>query len=270
MEELNKNQIVLLVLLVSFVTSIATGIVTVTLLQQAPAPVTQTINRVVERTIEKAVPGETKTATVIKEVPVIVTEEQLIVDVINAATPAMVRIADKNGLILGSGFLIGDNGLIATSDKIFPAGKGDPGDEYQIFLSQGRQANALIARSSAKRGVAILRLELATFKDDDNKPLPASSLTKLELADAEAAAGQTVVALGVGDNGSIAVAGGIVSGRFENTTDGASYLSTSAVNASNLGGALLNIKGKVIGLGRDAGAALTAKMIQETLAGLAQ
>lgn len=43
---------VLLCLLVSFVTSIATGITVVSLLQQSPEPVTQTINRVVERTVE--------------------------------------------------------------------------------------------------------------------------------------------------------------------------------------------------------------------------
>ncbi len=52
-EDLNKNQIILLTLLVSFVTSIATGIVTVTLIDQAPAPVAQTINQIVERTIER-------------------------------------------------------------------------------------------------------------------------------------------------------------------------------------------------------------------------
>lgn len=270
MEELNKNQVVLLTLLVSFVTSIATGIVTVTLVNQAPPAVTQTINRVVEKTIERVVPGETKTTTVIKEVPVIVTEEQLIVDIINAASPAMARIVDKNGVTLGSGFVMSDDGLIATADKIFPnppAG-GSESNTYQIFLSKSRQGNAHLVKANTGKGVVLLRLDVSSIKDSDNKDASKGSLTKLEFTDAETLPGQTVVALGAPDSGPITVSGGIVSGLFTNTASSIAFINTSAANQNNIGGPLLNIKGKVIGLSREPGAALTAKMIQDTYASI--
>jgi hypothetical protein len=59
MEDLSKSQFILLTILVNFVTAVATAILTVSLLDQAPAIVSSTVNHVVERTIEtvtKAVP----------------------------------------------------------------------------------------------------------------------------------------------------------------------------------------------------------------------
>jgi serine protease Do len=53
MNDLNKHQLVLLVLLVSFITALVTGIVTATLVSQAPAQLTNTIQRVIEKVVEK-------------------------------------------------------------------------------------------------------------------------------------------------------------------------------------------------------------------------
>ena len=94
MENLTKQQIVLLTLLVSFVTSIATGIVTVSLLDQAPPGVTQTINRVVERTIERVVqaPPEKQAAAVIQKETVVVREDDETIKAIEQNSQSIVRI----------------------------------------------------------------------------------------------------------------------------------------------------------------------------------
>lgn len=93
-EELNKFQIILLTLLVSFVTSIATGIVTVTLLAQAPPAVTETINHVVERTIQTIVP---QTATSTK--PTTTTTQTVIVKEDDLITSSITSALQKTGRV---------------------------------------------------------------------------------------------------------------------------------------------------------------------------
>jgi hypothetical protein len=58
----------------------ATGIVAVSLMSQAPVGVTQTINKVVERTIEKVVqPSSTSTSQqIVKETVVVSTDDQVV------------------------------------------------------------------------------------------------------------------------------------------------------------------------------------------------
>jgi hypothetical protein len=96
LEKLNKTQIILLALLVSFVTSIATGIVTVSLVQQAPPAITQTVNRVIEKTVERVVEkdlsknGEPKVVT--KEKVVLVKEADFVADAVKGAVPSLVSV----------------------------------------------------------------------------------------------------------------------------------------------------------------------------------
>ncbi|MDR3548875.1 MAG: hypothetical protein P4M11_11540 [Candidatus Pacebacteria bacterium] len=63
-EDLSKSQLLMLTLLVNFVTSIATGVLTVSLLDQAPATVTQTVNQIVDHTIE-TIATSTPLATIV-------------------------------------------------------------------------------------------------------------------------------------------------------------------------------------------------------------
>ncbi len=51
-EDLTKSQLLLLMVLVNFIVSIATGVLTVSLLDKAPVSVSQTVNRIVDHTIE--------------------------------------------------------------------------------------------------------------------------------------------------------------------------------------------------------------------------
>lgn len=133
LEDLTKAQIVLLVLLVSFVTSIATGIVTVSLLAQAPPAITQTVNRIVERTIETVVPGENQQASVITtETTVVVKEDDLITESIQSAFSRVGRIHEGTatssaaialGTLVSGGLVVTDLSLVSERHMIsFPSG----------------------------------------------------------------------------------------------------------------------------------------------------
>jgi hypothetical protein len=130
MNDLNSQQIVLLCLLVSFVSSVATGIVTVSLLDQAPKPVSQTINRVVERTIEKVVDPvvESVTNVAINRNPerivetVVVNQEDLTVEAVEKNAKSLVRLygANKTGekFFIGLGVVVSTDGKILTSSTV--------------------------------------------------------------------------------------------------------------------------------------------------------
>ena len=116
MEHLTKQQIVLLTLLVGFVTSISSSIVTVSLFDQSTPPVTQTVNRIVERTIEKASPSAPTKETII------VKEDQAIVNAIAKSSKGIVRI-QSNGQNILLGLIITDSGKIITiTDVLYDTG----------------------------------------------------------------------------------------------------------------------------------------------------
>lgn len=123
-KDLNKPQLILLAVLLSFVTSIATGITTVTLMQQAPASFTAPVNRIIKQTVEKIqqVEGKTTVQTVV------VKEEDLVVDAIAKNKTAIFTVSkealDAEGKTIevsaGRGFAVSADGTVVVDAALVP------------------------------------------------------------------------------------------------------------------------------------------------------
>jgi hypothetical protein len=154
-EHLSKSQIVLLTLLVSFVTSIATGIVTVSLMGQAPPSVSQSVNRIIERTVEKVVPGGQAAAVITREKTVVLKESDLISQAVERVNPSVVRFYSGNSeapAFLGLGVVIDSSGALATDSDIL----GENAD-FIVTISGGTQVRAFVNERDLDSGIAFLQ-----------------------------------------------------------------------------------------------------------------
>lgn len=163
-EHLSKSQIILLTLLVSFVTSIATGIVTVSLMQQAPPVIAQTVNRVIERTIQtvaSSTPARAQAATVItKEKTVVVNESDLIAAAIKQIEPSVVRVYNssvENPLLLALGIVVDSGGTIATDSEAL-GGRAD----VTVVPQDGKRVRMFVTRIDRDNGFAFLQESTTT------------------------------------------------------------------------------------------------------------
>ncbi len=152
-KDLNKPQLIMLALLLSFVTSIATGITTVTLMQQAPSSVTIPINRVVQQTVEKIqqVEGKTTVQTVV------IKEEDLVVDAIAKNKSAIFSITkeaqDTDGATIevsaGQGFAISTDGIVVADGSLVSGigvyyVKNDSGKFHADFITTDKNGFSLL------------------------------------------------------------------------------------------------------------------------------
>lgn len=227
-KELNKTQLILLAVLLSFVTSIATGITTVTLMQQAPASVTTPINRVVQQTIEKIQQVEGKTITQ----TIIVKEEDLVVDAIAKNKSAIFFITketqDMDGKIIeagaGHGFAVSSDGII-VADATFVGDK----EVYYVKNDSGKfKANFV---STDKAGFSFLKAGVPL--DEKNKLV----YTVPVLGDLEKMkVGQKILVLGSSVSSSI----------FEGLDSDKSI--DMNVSRSNAGSLVLNLDGEALGI----------------------
>ena len=169
-EHLTKHQIILLAFLVGFVTSIATGIVTVSLMDQAPPSVTRTINQIVERTVEKVVPAAVPasqgaaaaTATVVtKETTVVVKNDDLVAQSISNVQKGLVRIVSLNdrSVLVARGVAVDAKGVILSDrGSLEPLGTIN----FEAILPGGERVPAVMRIPVGTSTIAVLDLQMAS------------------------------------------------------------------------------------------------------------
>jgi hypothetical protein len=244
LEHLTKHQIVLLTLLVSFVTSIATGIVTVSLVNQAPPGVTRTINQIVEHTVEKVVPSTQgasvaqSSAQTVTEKTVVVKDDDLAAQSIAGMQKSLVRIVSKGGNILIS------RGVIVTAQGTAFADREALTDsgyrQFEAILPDGRRYPAAL-RAGAK-GQALAVLDISVGTSTGFTPAPIADESKVQL-------GQTVIR--IGGIGQDTVGTGVVAslpGAAGQGADAHPGLIEASVSSATPGSILMTIFGEAIGI----------------------
>ena len=213
------------------------------------------------------------------------TQEQKIIDVVQAVSPAVVSImitkdvpiieqffadpfeeffgvpqfrqqgTEKREVGGGSGFFISPDGLLVTNKHVVL----DDDADYTVFTNEGRSYPAEVLARDPVQDLAVLKIEQETVVNESGKastiPFPFVNLgnsDRLEI-------GQTVIAIGnaLGEfRNTVSV--GVISGlgRTITASDGSGFIQTiedviqtdAAINRGNSGGPLLNLSGEVIGV----------------------
>lgn len=244
LEKLTKHQILLLTLLVSFVTSIATGIVTVSLMDQAPDGVTRVINQVVERTVETVVPS-TQGAAVASETTVVVKQDELVPKSIAAVQKSIVRIVARGSdQLVARGVMSSTQGTILTDGAALKA-SGAP--SFEAILSNG---DRVPATPRGNLDSAIVEVDLALGTSSGFVPATFADRSQLTL-------GQTVVR--IGGSGSDVVGEGVIASLPIEQED----VVHASVSSATPGAVLITIFGEIIGM--TTGAASSADASAYTL-----
>ena len=285
MEDLNKQQFIVLVILVSFVSSLFTGIVTVSLMNQAPKTITQTIQKVIERSaslenfqqpLQKEEAQELEIGALSRDV--------LIGDIVNRVSPAAVSViatkdipiieryfvnpfpddffgkifpelqvpqyrqngTEKRQVSSGTGFFISDDGFLVTNKHVV----ADKDAEYSIVTLEGKTMSAKVIARDPLHDMAVLKIDPPAGGKFSFIPLGNSDSVKI---------GQTAIAIGnaLGEfQNTVSI--GVISGLKRNVTASGSgggveeltdvIQTDAAINPGNSGGPLLNLKGEAIGL----------------------
>ena len=143
---------------------------------------------------------------------------------------------------IGSGVIVSDDGYILTNNHVI-----EGSDEVTVTLSSGKEYSAeLVGRDAA--GTEVSGTDLALLKIDAKglPTLPFGDSDQLEV-------GEWVIAIGTPLNFSQTVTRGIVSakgrpGVFSGIKYGNFIQTDAPINRGNSGGALINIRGELIGI----------------------
>ncbi|MDP3762884.1 MAG: trypsin-like peptidase domain-containing protein [bacterium] len=270
MDNLTKTQLVLLVLLVSFVTSLVTGIVSVSLVSQNALSPIQTISRVIERVSEPQ-----QTPVIQNALP---SEEELIVRLVKNVSPAVVSVVaardipvieqyfinpfgdneffkqflvpqyrqkgtERRQISSGTGFFVSADGLIVTNRHVVE----DAAADYSVVTNDGKKIAVKVLARDPVRDIAVLKVE-----GTNHSFIPLGNSDGLNV-------GQTVVAIGnaLGEfQNTVSV--GVISGLRRTVvasglSSGPEILSQviqtdAAINLGNSGGPLLDLAGRAIGI----------------------
>ncbi len=258
MEELNNHQMILLTMFVSFVVSIATGIITVAMLQVAPQTLTQTVSRVVEHTIERVVTGTTtperstpgSTITNVTKETVYAKEDDLVIAAVEKNQPRVVQI--YGGSIASStvpltiGFVVSRDGLIATEPKSL-LGEGVAKESYTITIA-GKSYGAAPVPGQESGNLPVYFLKIAKLAASDTL----DSVTYGRTEDPKLA--QTVVVLGGSDGTGVfkTTLSRLRYSKNNSTTTPIQYLvgieTLPRIPEQNAGGLVVNLDGQVVGI----------------------
>ncbi|MDO8555092.1 MAG: trypsin-like peptidase domain-containing protein [bacterium] len=255
MEHLTKSQLVLLVLLVSFITSVVTGIVTVTLINQAPQPITQTVGKILEKTIERVVPGgiiDSKTANN-NPAPIIITQDDLVVKLVKNTSPAVVSVIATKDLPVIEKYFVNPFGNDEFLKQFVPPDllpqfsvpqyRQNGTEKKQVSSGTGFFVSSdgyiitnrhVVADKSADYSIILNDGRKLTAKVLSRDPVQDVAILKVE------GTGFSIVPLGDSDNinvGQTVIAIGNVLGEFQNTVSlGVISGLNRSVSASSAGG----------------------------------
>jgi S1-C subfamily serine protease len=234
LESLNKTQIILLTLLVSFVTSIATGIATVSLMEKAPTDVTRIISRIIEKPIE-TITSDGK--TVVEERTVVVSEGERIAGAVKKAQSSLVRLYMVSGKdsreFKGMGIIISEAGLVVSDSRIV-----NKRAKYVGVLSDGSSWDAEPSETQGEQGFFTLQTEAAPYPFTPATFVPFDALVL----------GQTVVAM-TGETSS-RISPGVIAELTPSSDPASASRLRATIDASDvaLGAPLIDLSGGIVGM----------------------